>query len=150
MHTNKKKGKTHIEKQREKAEAVNQALKNILGLSEYKYNLWQIEIALRFVSNYHLTDDLQKAVIESKLFWGWWKNLWNKRNACFLEVIAEQATEISNEGLEASEELSLHDLLEEYFDYNTFKNINSDFVKKSFINLTSKCLEEAKKEAKNN
>lgn len=73
--------------QREKAQAMKEAVMRLLDCDELQYNRLQFEEGVKYLQTYLNGDSASVAMMEqSRTFWNWWRNHWSNRDELFMTL----------------------------------------------------------------
>lgn len=85
--------KTHIQKVRDRAIHNRQLIQHIIGWSDLDYCEFQMEVGYEWVDANIPGDRWGRDIlVKSEIFWKWWINQWNRRDAGFLEYYGREHT----------------------------------------------------------
>lgn len=93
--------KTH-EERKKKVESVRTQLQSMLNWDDLQYCEFQMEMGMKYLDRIAGPGEIGvKELSQSKLYWNWWKNHWNRRDQEFLNdlvvTIASGLEEIRQE-----------------------------------------------------
>lgn len=84
----KRKKKSLIDQRRETAANLQEQVIELLRWTEMEYNTFQFESGLAFVESYISRDSpYGQVLLQSRVFWAWWKNQWALRNEIFVRDV---------------------------------------------------------------